>query len=314
MTSLFKKTALAVTLGVGIFALAGCTKHADSAKVTPSDGSNAATVIGKITKDQFNIDQHFQVKGHGLTGYVVEPKQGGQPVIFYSNDKTGDVFYGMLFDKDGNNLTEQYMNKHIKPLLAKKLFKTVDNTDSFLIGKADAPHQMYVVGEPNCSICHKLYTDLKPFVDKGDLSIRWIMTAFLRADSTGKAAAILQAKDPAEMLAQDESKSFDMSKEEGAIQVLPNDKITDATKAALKANMKFMAENGIRGTPAIFYMDTNGQAKRIDGYPQEKLDTLIKSVAMLPVTPAKTADTKPMTKLVPEKPVSNGKDQTTTNS
>ena len=281
MTSLFKKTALAVTLSASILVLAGCNKPgSESTKSTQSD-QGVVAVIDKITQGQFKVDRHFDVEGHGLTGYVAEPKQGGQPVIFYSNNKTGDVIYGMLFDKEGNNLTEQYVSKHIKPLLAKKLFSQVGSTTSFLIGQSDAPHQIYVVGEPNCSICHKLYADLEPFVKKGDLSIRWIMTAFLRPDSVGKAAAILQSKDPAVMLSQDED-HFNMKTEEGSLTALPADKITDATKDALKANMEFMAKNGIRGTPAMFYMDTEGQAKRIDGYPQEKLETLMQSIAKLP--------------------------------
>ncbi len=303
MKSFIKKAIFATTICAGAVALAACKDNSATDSASSGKG-DPASVITKLSHGQLQVSRHFPLKDHGLTAYVAEPKQGGQPVLFYANDKTGDVIYGMLFDKNGNNLTEKYINKHIKPLLAKKLFDTVGSTSSFLIGKPDAPHQIYVLAEPNCSVCHKLYTDLKPFIKKGDLSVRWIMSAFLRKDSTGKAAAILQAKDPAKMLAKDESEDFNMKTEEGAIKALASDKITESTKSKLKANMEFMAKNGIRGTPAVFFMDDKGKAVRIDGYPQQDLKALISTIGKLPVTlatksvaaatvtPAKKVDTK----------------------
>ena len=279
MRSVSKITAIALAIGLGTLLLTGCDKNKTGAS---DDHESSMAVINKITQNRFNISRHFDVEGHHMTGYVAEPKEGGQPVIFYSNNQTGDIVYGMLFDKDGTNLTEKYVNKHISPMLAKQMLKDVSTAKWFLIGKESAPHQVYVIGEPNCSACHALFSDLKPFVDKGELSIRWIMTAFLKPDSLGKAAAILQSDDPAAMLSLNEGKDFDMKKEEGPVKVLPENQIQDETKAALKANMLFMAKSGVRGTPAFFYVDNDGKPLRVDGHPQGNFDALIKTMGKLP--------------------------------
>lgn len=273
----FKKTILAIVLGFSVVALTGC-------KSDKQDNFNAVSIINKITQNQFKIIDHFKEKDY--TGYVAESHDGGQPIIFYADNKNKTLIYGTVFDEKGDNLTQQYTDKNIKPAQAKKLFDAVNDTTSFLIGKQDAAHQIYFIGEPNCSMCHKFYLMLKPYVDAGKLSIRFIMTAFLRQDSAGKAAAILQSDDPVSMLNVDESK-FNLKTEEGAIKPLPHDQIKDKTTADLKANLAFMAKNNIRGTPTVFYQDIKGQSMVIDGVPNEDIETLLKNIGKLPAVVTK---------------------------
>ena len=251
--------------------ITGCKKK-------KQDNFDAVSAIDKITQNQYKIIDQFKEKNY--TGYVTESKQGGEPVIFYADNTNRALFYGTLFNEKGDNLTQQYIDQNIKPAQAKKILDNIGETTSFLIGQQDASHQIYFIGEPNCSMCHKFYLMLKPYIDSGKLSVRWIMTAFLRQDSMGKAAAILQSENPAEMLNIDESK-FDTKTEEGSIKPLDDDKISEKTSAALKANLAFMSKHNIRGTPTIFYRDSNGQPMIIDGVPDEKIETLLKGIGKL---------------------------------
>ena len=274
------RTIAIFTVSIILVALYGCEKSGK--KNTEKQRTAAITAIKKITKDQFYIENHFDVEGRNMTGYVAEPKHGGQPVLFFSNNQNGDIIYGVLFDKNGENITDQYLDQHVKPILAKKTFQDVEHVKWFLVGQEDAPHQIYMVGEPNCSICHKLYKAFRPFIEKGELSIRWIVVAFLKPDSQGKAAAILQSSNPAVALAQNENSHFNTKKEEGALFPLSEDKITEHTKEELKTNMTFMNQASIRGTPVIFYKDLQGEMQRIDGYPQKDIEDLIKTIDTLP--------------------------------
>ncbi|ODN42365.1 thiol:disulfide interchange protein DsbG [Piscirickettsia litoralis] len=252
-------------------------KQAITEKVNPEA---AKDLIMKITRNQFDVSQQFNA-GSDIKGFVIKPKQGGQQLIIYANQQGQFAFFGTMFGKDGANLTENYVKKNIQPKIASKLLEEAGKTHWFLEGKVDAPHQIYLVAEPNCSICHMLYKNLQPYVQSGQLSIRWIMVAFLKQDSVGKAAAVLSAKDPAALLAQDE-KTFDMKTESGGVKPLAEKDISEKVKAELKENLAFFEKNGMQGTPVVIYKDSKGENQVLPGYPREKLDAFVANIGKLP--------------------------------
>ncbi|WP_416430816.1 thiol:disulfide interchange protein DsbG [Piscirickettsia salmonis] len=241
----------------------------------------AKDLVMKITQNQFDVSNEFDA-GFNIKGFVIKPKHEGQPLVIYANDSGQFAFFGTLFDQDANNLTASYVNKNIQPKVVSKLLQEAAKTHWFLEGKEDAPHQIYLVAEPNCSICHMLYKNLQPYIQRGQLSIRWIMVAFLKQNSEGKAAAILSAKNPVALLEQDE-KTFDLKTESGGIVPLAENDISVAVKMALKKNMAFFEKNGMQGTPVVIYKNKQGESQVLPGYPREKLEAFVDNIGKLPV-------------------------------
>ena len=67
-------------------------------------------------------------------------------------------------------------------------------------GRESAPRTVYVFTEPKGPYCNKLWADARPWVDAGKLQLRHVMVGILTPTSAGKAAALLDAKDPAAAL------------------------------------------------------------------------------------------------------------------
>jgi thiol:disulfide interchange protein DsbG len=263
-----------------VISVAGCSPAGNTAKADNSAKTTAAAtdkpanpvdagkaLIAKVTKGELEVVSDFK-EGDGLLGYVVKPKQGGREQIMFTDDQARYAFYGIAFDKDGKNLTEAANEKYIQPAVLAGVMKSVDKTAWFQQGKADAPHQMYVAVDPNCIFCHRLFKAAQPFIEKGQLTVRWIVVGFLKPSSPGKAAAILAAKDPVKALEEDE-KSFIVGSEEGGIKPLAADKIPSEITKKLDTNMAFFRDNNLGGTPAIIYYDTSqGKPHLVSGMPR----------------------------------------------
>ncbi|ODN41880.1 thioredoxin fold domain-containing protein [Piscirickettsia litoralis] len=165
---------------------------------------------------------------------------------------------------------------------ADRLLKQVSETKWFSEGKTNAPHQLYLIAEPNCSICHILYDKLKPYVKSGQLSIRWVMVAFIRDNSAGKVAAIWSAQDSVKALAKDEA-GFNMAKESGGIEPIAANKIPLNLTMALKGNMIFFQNSGFAGTPSLIYRDKQGKS-HISGFPRGDIKAFVDKLGKLPST------------------------------
>lgn len=135
-------------------------------------------------------------------------------------------------------------------------------------------HVVYVVIDPNCPYCHELWTKLQPRFGKG-LQVRYVMVAFLAPSSPGKAAAILEARDPVAALTLNE-KNWGSLPEDfgGGIKPLPA--ASEATKQALEKNSQVIHDAGVIGTPGLIYRDRNGRTRIIQAVPSDTaLDELI---------------------------------------
>ena len=230
------------------------------------DDSKAAKLIDTVTRGQAKIDESFPSIG-GLTGYVISAKaaKGQQSTIVYIPHDSSYAFFGNIIDAKGNNISQTDKQVHIESKQTIKAYAEIHKIHYVTQGKDAAPHKMYIVMDPNCSYCHLIYKDLNKYVENGQLQIRWIPVGFLRPNSAGKAAAILNSKDQAEMLKNlvlDETK-FNMAKEQGGIKELDK---ADSSKKPVVANAfkqvsentEFFTKNNLGGTPAIFFIDKSG--------------------------------------------------------
>lgn len=208
------------------------------------------------------IGQSF-IGPDGLTGWVIT--YGGRTVVVYTTSSGNYVINGELVDKDGNNLTAQYSQRYIPPPDIIKLAAALEQ-DPTLVDEGDpkAP-PLYVFADPNCIYCNKLWSDIRPLVDSGKVRIRWAMVAFLKQSSTGRATAILTAKDRLAAFTLDESK-FDKAHEEGG--VAPVDPVPAEVRAALATHFDEMGGAGGQGTPFMVYR-TGGKWYGLEGFPTD---------------------------------------------
>jgi thiol:disulfide interchange protein DsbG len=138
-------------------------------------------------------------------------------------------------------------------------------------------HVIYVFFDPNCPYCHRVYEDLRPAVQRGDIELRWIPIGILMTTSPGKAAAILEAKNPTKAFYQNEG---GYSRETGnfggiAEEPLPRDK----TLQSLERNLRLLQRSGNQGVPALLFRTMDGNANLIVGAPPATfLEKLVKEI------------------------------------
>ena len=138
-------------------------------------------------------------------------------------------------------------------------------------------HVIYVFFDPNCPYCHRVYEDLRPAVKRGDVELRWIVIGTLMTTSPGKAAAILEAKNPTEAFYQNEA---GYSRETGSFggiaeEPLPQNK----TLQSLDRNLKLLQRSGNQGVPALLFRTMDGTANLIVGAPPAAfLEKLVKEI------------------------------------
>ncbi|MEK6420329.1 MAG: thioredoxin fold domain-containing protein [Burkholderia gladioli] len=128
---------------------------------------------------------------------------------------------------------------------------------------AQVKSTVYVFMDPNCIYCHLMWRALRPYEAQG-LQVHWIPLAFLKPDSTGKAAALLQAKDGAALLNTLETR-YSEKDESGGIPPLPV--VPADLKAKLDANGKMFGDLGFNGTPTTIYRDKTGKWIGVNGLP-----------------------------------------------
>jgi thiol:disulfide interchange protein DsbG len=122
-------------------------------------------------------------------------------------------------------------------------------------------HIVYVFTDTECPYCHKLWLAMRPYLADGTrVQVRNIPVAVISEDSEPRAQAILMQKDPAAAFAKHEAafKSGGIAK---ATTLSPD------ISAKLEKNQALMSEFGLRGTPAILYLDADGKMRGAQGSP-----------------------------------------------
>ena len=208
----------------------------------------------------FHLVRHFAAVS-GLTGWVVRARNGGEDVLYTTPDgKT--VIAGILSNAQGQNLTRQYAALYEKTPNLDSLWSALDATYQVDEGPRtdSARHQIWVLMDPNCMYCHKLWLELRPY-EKAGLEVHWIPVGILFNSSTPRAAALL-AGGPKTLYAM-ESK-FDVARERGGV---PGIKVTPKLRRELATNLALAMKAGIQGTPGIFYLGRDGALRLQQGLP-----------------------------------------------
>lgn len=138
-------------------------------------------------------------------------------------------------------------------------------------------HVIYVFFDPNCPYCHKVFEMLRPQVKSGAVELRWVPIGKLMLTSLGKAAALLEDKDPTAALYRNER---DFSQETGSFGGIEEEPLPrEDTLRRLNANHALLRRSGNDAVPALLYRTKEGKANLVVGAPPAaSLDAIVKSL------------------------------------
>jgi len=138
-------------------------------------------------------------------------------------------------------------------------------------------HVIYVFTDPNCPYCHKVFNLLRSAVERGEVELRWVPIGKLMASSIGKAAAMIEDKNPTEALYLNES---GFSQETGSFGGIPEEPVPrDGTLRLLEVNHALLKLSGHDALPTLVFRTKDGKAEIVRGAPPAAtLEKLIKSL------------------------------------
>jgi thiol:disulfide interchange protein DsbG len=126
-------------------------------------------------------------------------------------------------------------------------------------------HVIYVFFDPNCPYCHKVFEMLRPQVQRGEVELRWVVVGKLMSTSIGKAAAMLEAKDPTEALYRNE-RGF--SQETGSFGGIEEEPVPrEDTLRKLDTNLALLKRSGFDAVPSLLFRTKDGKTDIVRGAP-----------------------------------------------
>jgi thiol:disulfide interchange protein DsbG len=144
------------------------------------------------------------------------------------------------------------------------LFSALEKTDAVAEGATSPKRILYVFFDANCWYCHLTWKALQPYENAG-LQVRWVPVAYQKENSTTKAAAIMQAKDRAAALRENETRYRSESYDGG---IAPAKDVPAALAAQIEANFELMDRFGVSGTPGLVWKDEKGRVRVRTGMPR----------------------------------------------
>ncbi|ALK34189.1 thiol:disulfide interchange protein DsbG [Burkholderia plantarii] len=222
------------------------------------------------------VVREFDAEG-GLTGFVLSNRPGNNVLAFSPKGNQDVLLIGTLLDRSGISLNEKYIEKYGTKLDLDKFKDALERAPSVFEGAdgGSAKSKIYVFLDPNCIFCHLLWKALQPY-EKAGLQVQWIPIGFLKNDSAGKAAALLDSKEKSQALYAMES-NFSEKNESGGIE--PEEVISPATQSELDENRKLFSAMGFQGTPAVVFFDSTKRIRAKQGMPRMSLLPYMLSMA-----------------------------------
>lgn len=237
----------------------------------------------QIVTDKKTINQYVQMGSllpsysiFNLNAYLVEDSDTHQIVYIDQALQYAVVGNGNIFTPDGTNQAFVNADSLIHHALAKELYQSSKQLMSFRQGSSQAPRQITVIAEPNCQFCHDLYLQLTPFIDAGQLSVRWALVFFLQPISRPMGLTILGGQVP--------KKSNYSSTPVGAFKynedffivtpdieiggIYPTVRAKPKTITQLNLNEQFFLKN-YQGTPFILFKNKANKPQFIIGVPDD---------------------------------------------
>ncbi|AGB79166.1 protein-disulfide isomerase [Enterobacteriaceae bacterium strain FGI 57] len=222
--------------------------------------------VKAIEKQGITIIKPFDAPA-GMKGYLGKYQDMG--VAIYVTPDGKHAISGYMYDEKGQNLSEQLFQKEIYTPAGQEMWKRMEKSAWLLDGKKDAPVVLYVFADPFCPYCKQFWQQARPWVDAGKVQLRTLLVGVIKPESPDTAAAILATKDPAKTWHDYEQSGGKMTL------TLPATPAADAMRT-LNENQKLMDDLGANVTPAIYYMNKEGQLQQVVGLPDaQKLKVMM---------------------------------------
>jgi thiol:disulfide interchange protein DsbG len=236
-----------------------------AAPSSPMSAPMPPAVLAKLERQGLQVDKSFPAVG-GLTGFIVSHHLAQPMVVYVTADE--HMLVGSLLDAQGDDLGPGYLKQYAAKINLGQFAHQLAAAPAVLEG-AGAPGVparsiIYVFFDPNCIFCHLTWKMLQPYETSG-VQVRWLPVGLLKPqDSAGKAAALLDAKDPSSALRTLETRYVESTESGGIPPELP---IPARTQFMLDGNAKLMSDMGYVGTPTIIYHDHEGTLQAHEGLP-----------------------------------------------
>ena len=174
--------------------------------------------------------------------------------------KDGSAIVGTRIDASGSAMDANAIENLVVTPAMEAVWQRLGAYRWVADGKEGAPRVVYVITDANCPWCHRFWEAARPWVVDGKIQLRHLLVGIIGPDSPGKAAAILESRNPSQA----------MENKERTGRITPLGKVSVASKRALDANLKLMQELGLRGTPGIIYRSSDGKVRTLGGFPNEE--------------------------------------------
>lgn len=218
------------------------------------------------------VEKNLMAKGVQIVQTF--PSSSGLKAIIADNGKEKRLFYvtpdgkslivGMVFDTNGENVTTADMSRAgvtdvggAKTLTDAQLESIWARAEKLnWIPEGTGKKAIYVLFDPNCPYCHRLWTSLRGAVAAGNVQIRWLPVAILKDSSKGLGAAIYAARNPSQVLSEMVNRQL-----QPAV-------VTDAANKKMAYNLLLLRDTGYTGVPTIIYRQ-NGKVRTAMGSPTD---------------------------------------------
>ncbi|MBN3812788.1 thiol:disulfide interchange protein DsbG [Paraburkholderia sp. Ac-20347] len=270
---LIKKLSYPVLFVAGVifnfYALADTENNSTGTSAAEATVASVPTAVTKAEVGGLKVVSVFPAAGD-LTGYVLSSRPGENMLVYTPKGHDNILITGRILDGDGSDLSAQYLEKYGTKVDLNKYENMIKEAPAIVEGATgrNVKSKIYVFMDPNCIFCHLAWKALQPYEAAG-LQVHWIPMGFLKPDSAGKAAALLDSEDGAKLLAALEI-NFSEKNESGGI--LPENIISEKDRKILRENKDLFDKIGFQGTPTILFRDAQGHLASHQGMP--KLSTL----------------------------------------
>ena len=239
---------IAFALSVGLMLMSG---------VSQADNGDRPQSLAALEAQGLTIVQEFEVSGdlRAFAGVA-----GDRPMAIYVTSD-GSTIVGTRLNANGEPIDAGKLQDLVAKPMSEETWAQLEASTWILDGEADAPRVVYTFSDANCPYCNRFWEAARPWVDSGKVQLRHLFVGVIKADSSAKAAAILEASDPSAALVENEQNFA-----QGGI--TPAKSVSNNAQKVLDDNQMLMHANGFRGTPGIIVRDSDGLIKKFNGMPQ----------------------------------------------